>query len=128
MTEIEALLEGGRHVILGGPAGLGKTRLASEIAAAMSARRVTVQRVVASPASSPVPLAVSARPVQSDLLLVASPLLSSTFRWNHRADLERSPARTAPRTAKTSTRRQLLAEDAVTPTPPMFAIPKHWPR
>ncbi|MGB8858658.1 MAG: hypothetical protein WCC60_05355, partial [Ilumatobacteraceae bacterium] len=56
-SEVIRLLDAGQHVLLGGAAGLGKTRLATEVGAALAARRLTVQRVVASPASSPVPLA-----------------------------------------------------------------------
>jgi len=50
-------LDAGHHVVLNGPAGLGKTRLAAEVAARFAGRRVTVHRMVASPASAPVPLA-----------------------------------------------------------------------
>ncbi len=57
MTQIEGLLHRGRHVILGGVAGLGKTRLAVEVAAGLAARRVTVHRIVASPAAAQIPLA-----------------------------------------------------------------------
>ena len=57
MASVEEHLERGQHVVLSGPAGLGKTRLAAEIAALLRESRVNVHRVVASPASSPVPLA-----------------------------------------------------------------------
>lgn len=57
LARIEELLDSGSHVVLYGPAGVGKTRLAAEVAAAFTARQVTVHRIVASPASSPVPLA-----------------------------------------------------------------------
>lgn len=56
VARVDALLGAERHVVLTGPAGLGKTRVAAEVADAVAARRVTVHRMVASPAS-PVPLA-----------------------------------------------------------------------
>ncbi len=50
-------LAAGHNIILAGAAGLGKTRLASEVAALLSAQRVVVHRVAASPASAHLPLA-----------------------------------------------------------------------
>lgn len=57
VARVAARLDTGAHVVLTGPAGVGKTRLAAEVAAGVAARGVLVHRVVASPASSPVPLA-----------------------------------------------------------------------
>lgn len=57
VAQVQSLLQAGSHVVLYGPAGVGKTRLAAEVAATFTTQRVTVHRMVASPASSPVPLA-----------------------------------------------------------------------
>lgn len=50
-----AIGDGG--LVLVGPAGVGKTRLAAEAAERLAAGGVTVERIVASPAATPVPLA-----------------------------------------------------------------------
>lgn len=52
MATVRQHLDGGQHVILGGAAGLGKTRLAAELADHLTQQRVTVHRVVASPAAA----------------------------------------------------------------------------
>jgi DNA-binding CsgD family transcriptional regulator len=57
LTRVVELVDAEHHVVLIGPAGVGKTRLAAEVAASFAARRVVVHRIVASPAGSPVPLA-----------------------------------------------------------------------
>ncbi|MEQ1700701.1 MAG: LuxR C-terminal-related transcriptional regulator [Ilumatobacteraceae bacterium] len=57
VAQVHDLLQAGSHVVLYGPAGVGKTRLAAEVAATFTAQKVAVHRMVASPASSPVPLA-----------------------------------------------------------------------
>ena len=54
---VEALLRADTPVVLTGTAGMGKTRLAGEVSARFAKQGVLVHRVVASPASSPVPLA-----------------------------------------------------------------------
>lgn len=54
---VSVALDDRRAVVLSGPAGLGKTRAAIEVAATLTAAGVTTTRVVASPATSPVPLA-----------------------------------------------------------------------
>lgn len=51
------LVQQGRHVTLAGAAGVGKSRLAAEVAVHMSASGVTVHRVAASPSTTPIPLA-----------------------------------------------------------------------
>lgn len=57
LSRVVELVDAEHHVVLTGPAGVGKTRLAAEVAASFAARRVVVHRIVASPAGSPVPLA-----------------------------------------------------------------------
>jgi DNA-binding CsgD family transcriptional regulator len=51
------LVEQGRHVTLAGVAGVGKSRLAAEVAAHLAATGVSVHRVAASPSTTPIPLA-----------------------------------------------------------------------
>ncbi|MFN8024671.1 MAG: LuxR C-terminal-related transcriptional regulator [Acidimicrobiales bacterium] len=57
VADVVASLDHNACVVLAGRAGLGKTRTAVETAARLTDRGVLVARVVASPASSPVPLA-----------------------------------------------------------------------
>lgn len=57
LSAVSHALETSRAVILTGRAGLGKTRAANEVAAHQAAAGVGVHRIVASPASSPIPLA-----------------------------------------------------------------------
>ncbi|MCE9622705.1 MAG: LuxR C-terminal-related transcriptional regulator [Actinomycetia bacterium] len=59
-------LNSGHHIILAGAAGLGKTRLAGEVATRMLAKRVVVHRVAASPASAHLPLAPFAALIASE--------------------------------------------------------------
>jgi DNA-binding CsgD family transcriptional regulator len=54
---VVTLLRSGRSVLLSGAAGVGKSRLAAEVMAQFAADGVVVQRIVASPASAPIPLA-----------------------------------------------------------------------
>lgn len=57
LRDVIERLEGHNNVVLCGAAGLGKTRLASEVATRLSATRVLVHRVAASPPSAHLPLA-----------------------------------------------------------------------
>ncbi|MBK6956861.1 MAG: AAA family ATPase [Actinomycetales bacterium] len=57
LREVRGRLDEGRHVVLTGAAGLGKTRLAHEITESYAASGTPVVRVVASPATAPLPLA-----------------------------------------------------------------------
>ena len=57
LRDVRGRLDEGRHVVLTGAAGLGKTRLAHEITESYAASGTPVVRVVASPATAPLPLA-----------------------------------------------------------------------
>ena len=57
LRDVRGRLDEGRHVVLTGAAGLGKTRLAHEILESYAASGTPVVRVVASPATAPLPLA-----------------------------------------------------------------------
>ncbi len=57
LSRVVELVDADTHVVLNGAPGVGKTRLAAEVAAVFSGRGVNVHRIVASPAGSPVPLA-----------------------------------------------------------------------
>jgi DNA-binding CsgD family transcriptional regulator len=57
LTKVAEVLASSTTVILTGRAGLGKTRAANEVAATQASAGVGVHRIVASPASSPIPLA-----------------------------------------------------------------------
>ena len=55
VAQIDDIVRGGRGVVLVGPAGVGKTRLAHEVAAAAEARGVIVLRAVASASGVRIP-------------------------------------------------------------------------
>ena len=57
LEDVRHRLSQGRHVVITGAAGLGKTRVAQEIADGYAASGTPVVRVVASPANAPMPLA-----------------------------------------------------------------------
>ena len=57
VADVRSRLDGDRHVVITGAAGLGKTRVAQEVIDRYAASGTPVVRVVASPASAPVPLA-----------------------------------------------------------------------
>lgn len=57
LLDVVERLDAHNNIVLGGAAGLGKTRLASEVATRLVTRRVVVHRVAASPASAHLPLA-----------------------------------------------------------------------
>jgi DNA-binding CsgD family transcriptional regulator len=61
MRAVRAGLDEGQCVVISGPAGMGKTRLSAEVLGQFSALGVRTDRVVASPASEPIPLAPFAR-------------------------------------------------------------------
>lgn len=78
------LLQGGVSVVLTGPAGLGKTRLAAAVAHEWAADGGAVHRVVASPAGLPIPLAPFAdlvgNAVGADAVLAARGALAEAAR------------------------------------------------
>ena len=57
VQQLLAQLAQGRHIVLAGPPGNGKSRLAAEVAQQLESTGVLVRRIAASPAVSPIPLA-----------------------------------------------------------------------
>jgi DNA-binding CsgD family transcriptional regulator len=61
MAAVRSGLDDGQCVVISGPAGMGKTRLSTEVLAEFAKAGVRTDRVVASPANEPIPLAPFAR-------------------------------------------------------------------
>ena len=67
MATAQGWLSDGRHVVLQGPAGCGKSRLAGEIVAAAAATGVLTRRIAGSPSATPIPLAALSALVEGDI-------------------------------------------------------------
>ncbi len=67
MATAREWLAAGRHVVLLGPAGCGKSRLAGEVVAEAAAAGVVTRRIAGSPSATPIPLAALSALVEGDI-------------------------------------------------------------